>query len=126
MGMLTPGSGCAQEYGIKLGTLLIFALPNLISSRVVGDFLTALCLFALAPFAVLCGLGVPKMRLKNLKRAPKEYDWATCLSTLYWNMTGFDSASTFAGEVAQPHKTFPRALFAAVGTISLAYLLPLL
>ena len=41
-------------------------------------------------------------------------------------MTGFDSASTFAGEVAQPQTTFPRALFAAVATVTLGYLLPLL
>jgi len=124
--MFEPGSGCAVEYGIKLGILVLFCAPNLISSKVVGDFLTFLCLFALAPFAVLCIVGLPKMRAANLMRRPPMYDWATCLSTLYWNMSGFDSASTFAGEVEWPHKTFPRALFVAVGLVGLSYLCPLL
>ena len=41
-------------------------------------------------------------------------------------MSGFDSASTFAGEVERPHVTFPRALFTAVGLVCLSYLCPLL
>lgn len=123
--MFDSGSGCAVEYAIKLGILVMFCLPNLISSKVVGDFLTGLCLFALTPFAVLCVVGIPKMRASSLLRRPPQYDWATCLSTLYWNMSGFDSASTFAGEVERPHKTFPRALFVAVGLVGLSYLLPL-
>ena len=40
--MLDPGSGCALEYAVKLGTLALFCLPNAISSRVVGDFLAVL------------------------------------------------------------------------------------
>jgi amino acid transporter len=124
--MFEPGSGCALEYGIKLGILVFFCLPNLISSKAVGDFLTLLCVVALMPFAVLCAIGMPKMRVSNLVRKPRQYDWGTCLSTLYWNMSGFDSASTFAGEVEKPGSTIPRALFVAVAMVGLATAIPLL
>ena len=126
MCMFEPGSGCALEYVIKLGILVFFCLPNLVSSKAVGDFLTLLCVVALMPFVVLCAIGLPKMRVSNLVRKPRQYDWGTCLSTLYWNMSGFDSASTFAGEVEKPGSTIPRALFVAVAMVGLATAIPLL
>ena len=44
-----------------------------------------------------------------------------CRNLNYW-----DSVSTLAGEVANPHKTFPLALMLAVILVILMYLLPLL
>ena len=123
--MLDPGSGCALEYAVKLGTLALFCLPNAISSRVVGDFLAVLCLVAMLPFLVIACLSLPQWRSANFIRRPKHLDWATGVSTAYWNLSGFDSASTFAGEVEEPHKTFPRALFLSVAFIVTMYILPL-
>jgi hypothetical protein len=45
----------------------------------------------------------------------------TCRNLNYW-----DSVSTLAGEVANPHKTFPLALMLAVILVILMYVLPLL
>ncbi len=66
-----------------------------------------------------------------MDRAPKETShlslWSTdgllmsCRNLNYW-----DSVSTLAGEVANPHKTFPRALMLAVVLVILMYVLPLL
>ena len=42
------------------------------------------------------------------------------------NLNYWDSVSTLAGEVPMPHKTFPRALFAAVVLVVLTYALPLM
>ena len=44
-----------------------------------------------------------------------------CRNLNYW-----DSVSTLAGEVSQPRKTFPRALFIGVGLVVFMYLGPLL
>lgn len=44
-----------------------------------------------------------------------------CRNLNYW-----DSVSTLAGEVANPHKTFPLALMLAVILVILMYVLPLL
>ena len=123
--MFEPGSGCAVEYGVKLGTLALFCLPNAISSRVVGDFLAGLCLVAMLPFLAIAAVGVPQWRAHTFMHVPMKLDWATGLSTAFWNLSGFDSASTFAGEVDEPHKTFPRALFLSVGFIVTMYLVPL-
>jgi amino acid transporter len=43
-----------------------------------------------------------------------------------WNYSGFDNVSTFAGEVAEPQRNYPRAFAAALPLIVLCYLLPLL
>ena len=42
------------------------------------------------------------------------------------NLNYWDSVSTLAGEVANPHKTFPLALMLAVVLVILMYVLPLL
>ena len=47
-------------------------------------------------------------------------------NTLFWNLNFWDNASTLAGEVEQPQKTFPKALFSAGLLTCLAYLIPLL
>jgi amino acid transporter len=44
----------------------------------------------------------------------------------YRNLNYWDSVSTLAGEVPMPHKTFPRALCAAVILVVLTYALPLM
>lgn len=42
------------------------------------------------------------------------------------NLNYWDSASSFAGEVENPGKTYPRALFACVALVVLCYGLPIL
>ena len=46
---------------------------------------------------------------------------ACCRNLNYW-----DSVSTLAGEVPQPGKTFPKALFGAVVLVVTTYALPLI
>lgn len=48
------------------------------------------------------------------------------LSTVMWNYMGWDNVSTFAAEVNNPKRNYPRALFAALLLAIAAYLLPLL
>jgi amino acid transporter len=42
-----------------------------------------------------------------------------------WNFMGWDNASTFAGEVERPQRTYPRAMALAVGAVVVTYLLPI-
>lgn len=55
-----------------------------------------------------------------------EKNWSLFFNTLFWNLNFWDNASTLAGEVEQPQKTFPKALFSAGLLTCLAYLVPLL
>ncbi|KAI6678151.1 hypothetical protein NL676_038947 [Syzygium grande] len=45
---------------------------------------------------------------------------------MFWNLNYWDKASTLAGEVENPSKTFPKALFGAVVLVVGSYLIPLL
>jgi amino acid transporter len=41
-----------------------------------------------------------------------------------WNFMGWDNASTIAGEVDRPHRTYPLAMAGAVTLVAVTYLLP--
>src|SRR5207247_3617499 len=41
-----------------------------------------------------------------------------------WNHMGWDNASTIAGEVERPQRTYPKAMIAAVILVALSYVLP--
>jgi amino acid transporter len=48
------------------------------------------------------------------------------LATVMWNYSGWDNVSTFAGEVNDASRNYPRALMVAVPLTILAYLVPVL
>jgi amino acid transporter len=48
-------------------------------------------------------------------------DWGLYLNTLFWNLNYWDSISTLAGEVENPNKTLPKALFYALILVVSAY-----
>jgi amino acid transporter len=48
------------------------------------------------------------------------------LSTLVYNYSGWDNISTYAAEVEQPQRNYPRAIAIALLIVLLAYLLPVL
>jgi amino acid transporter len=52
--------------------------------------------------------------------------WLPFLNIMFWNLNYWDTVSTLAGEVRDASRTFPRALFSALGLVVAAYLLPLL
>jgi amino acid transporter len=45
---------------------------------------------------------------------------------MFWNLNSFDSASCFSGEVNDPGRSFPRAMFWSVILVVCGYFLPLL
>ena len=51
--------------------------------------------------------------------------WPAMVSVAYWSLSGFDSVSTFAGEVEAPHRTLPRALLCGCLLMVVCYVLPL-
>jgi amino acid transporter len=48
------------------------------------------------------------------------------LATVMWNYSGWDNVSTFAGEVNNASRNYPRALMVAVPLTIMAYLIPVL
>ena len=88
----------------------------------------ALGLVSLAPFVLMAGLAAPMVRPRRWTavQVKGSKDWRLFLNTLFWNLNYWDSASTMAGEVERPERTFPRALAVAVVLIAASYLLPLM
>lgn len=113
-----------------LALLLLTAILTFLNYRglhIVGFSAIALTVFSLSPFVVLSVLAVPKIRpVRWLAGDVKGTDWRVYLNSLFWNLNYWDKVSAVAGEVEEPGRVFPRAIFGAVGLVVASYLVPLL
>nr|TKV95883.1 hypothetical protein SEVIR_9G391600v2 [Setaria viridis] len=116
--------------GARVATIVTFnvalTLLNCTGLSVVGWTAVALGLAALSPFLLMVAVALPKIRPRRWGTTARVKDWKLLLNTLFWNLNGWDSVSTMAGEVERPGRTFPAALVSAVCIGSLGYLLPLM
>lgn len=113
---------------IGLAMITICTLLNIAGVRVVAA--TSLWLFVLlsAPFAIIVVLAPFKMGALAGAATPPTTSTVGLMGGLLiamWNYMGWDSASTIAGEVHQPKRTYPRAIFLAVLVVALSYILPI-
>ncbi|GLT82395.1 hypothetical protein SLE2022_007780 [Rubroshorea leprosula] len=121
-------SGVPRYIAILVSTLVLSFL-NYTGLVIVGYAAVTLGVVSLLPFILLTVISIPKIkpsRWLSLGQEGVEKDWALFFNTLFWNLNFWDNASTLAGEVEQPQKTFPRALFSAGMLTCLSYLVPLL
>jgi amino acid transporter len=95
--------------------------------HVVGEAAIAMTIFTLLPFFILCVLGAPHVHPANWFKVDLDaVQWLPFLNVMFWCLNYWDSVSTVAGEVANPGRTFPRALGAAMALVVASYLTPLL
>ncbi|TVU03819.1 hypothetical protein EJB05_50628, partial [Eragrostis curvula] len=95
--------------------------------HLVGLSALALTAFSLSPFVALTALAVPKIRPSRwLAVDARAVDPRGFFNSMFWNLNYWDKASTLAGEVEEPRRTFPKAVFGAVALVVGAYLVPLL
>ncbi|CAN4112588.1 unnamed protein product [Withania somnifera] len=116
---------------IKSGVpALASGLPRTIVILVLIIALTYLnyrAIFTLLPFAIMGVIALPMLDpsrwfvvyLENVQ-------WGLYFNTLFWNLNYWDSVSTMAGEVENPGKTLPKALFYAITLVVSGYFFPLL
>ena len=112
---------------VGLAVVATCVILNIAGVKVVST--TSLWLFfALsAPFMVIVGLAPFKIgALANAVTQPttSTVDIIGGLLIAMWNYMGWDNASTIAAEVERPQRTYPRAMLAAVGIVSLTYIVP--
>ncbi|XP_077225280.1 amino acid permease family protein [Tasmannia lanceolata] len=108
---------------------LILSFLNYTGLTIVGYTAVALGVVSLFPFLLMAFISIPKIdphRWINLGQKGVKKDWSLFFNTLFWNLNFWDNASTLAGEVDRPQKTFPKALFSAGILTCLGYLIPLL
>ncbi|KAK8595866.1 hypothetical protein V6N13_000545 [Hibiscus sabdariffa] len=117
----------------------MLSLLNYTGLVVVGYTAIALGVITLLPFILLALISIPQIdpsRWLSLSQNPSRWlslsqdrvqtNWSLFFNTLFWNLNFWDNVSALAGEIDQPQKTFPKALFSAGMLTVLAYLVPLL
>ncbi|KAI3986919.1 hypothetical protein MKX01_014620 [Papaver californicum] len=113
-------------------TTIVLSFLNYTGLTVVGWVAVGLGVVSLMPFIIMSLIAIPKIkpqRWLSLGTNGRDFgknDWNQYLNTLFWNLNFWDNASTLAGEVENPQKTFPRALFSAGLIACFGYLIPLL
>jgi amino acid transporter len=103
-------------------------------ARAVGGNAVVSGVLVLLPFVILAIAGLAKSGAPRgawsavttgLAGGPDAGLLALGLSVVLWNYSGWDNVSTFAGEVTEPQRNYPRAFLVALPLIVLCYLLPL-
>ncbi|KAL8138795.1 hypothetical protein V2J09_004796 [Rumex salicifolius] len=94
---------------------------------IVGWVAVLLGAVSILPFAVMALISIPKLKPSRWVVVDLHgVNWGLYLNTLFWNLNYWDSISTLAGEVENPRKTLPKALFYALIFVVAAYFFPLL
>lgn len=126
VGRLSPTLGA---HPVAIGALVIAvgAACNLAGAWAVGEQSAIMTGLLLAPFAALAALATfgghapPAAAAPPLDPTP---DLAGGVVIAMWNYMGWDNATTIAGEVERPQRTYPIAILGAVALVTLTYVLP--
>lgn len=121
-------SGAPHYFAILASTSMLSFL-NYTGLTIVGYTAVTLGVVSLCPFIVMSLISIPHLnpaRWVSLGEKGVEKDWRLFFNTLFWNLNFWDNASTLAGEVENPQRTFPKALFAAGILTCLGYFVPIL
>jgi amino acid transporter len=118
----------AWGVGIGLAMIAVCVLANLRGARTVGGSSVLFTFVLLGPFAVLTVLALARPAPPPAGEAvtPTGADFLAGVLVAMWNYMGWDNASTIAGEVERPQRTYPLAMLTAVLLVALTYVLPVL
>ncbi|XP_072985466.1 probable polyamine transporter At1g31830 [Typha latifolia] len=125
-GVPALGAGAPRTFAV-LGLTAALTYMNYRGLTIVGWLAVCLGVFSILPFVVMGLIAIPRLRpARWIAVDLRSVDWNLYLNTLFWNLNYWDSISTLAGEVENPTKTLPKALFYAVILVVVGYLYPLL
>jgi amino acid transporter len=84
----------------------------------------------LAPFGLLALLGFTQIEWQALGvRTPisaiSPIEFVTFLNIMFWNLNSWENCSVLSGEISNPQRTLPKAIFLALIITVLGYLVPL-
>ncbi|CAK9146889.1 unnamed protein product [Ilex paraguariensis] len=120
------GGGLLRVIAV-LALTVVLTYMNYRGLTIVGWVAVLLGVFSILPFLVMGLISIPKITPSRWLVADLHHvDWNLYLNTLFWNLNYWDSISTLAGEVENPKKTLPKALFYALILVVLGYFFPLL
>ena len=111
--------------GMAVGAAVIAAcaLWNIRGAPAVGNASLVMGAALLAPFAVMSVAAL--LKPAAAVHAPLHHPALVAgIMVCMWNYMGWDGASTVAGEVDRPQRTYPRAMLLAVLLVTVSYLIP--
>jgi len=127
LGRLWPPAAQGAN-GIWIGVAFVSAclVWNLFGARAVGEGSLVLGALLLSPFVVIVTLALVRHAAagNGAAAAPIHTDWLAGILVAMWNYMGWDNASTVAGEVENPQRTYPRVMLLAVAAVTLSYVIP--
>jgi amino acid transporter len=119
--------GDSLSLWISLGLIAACVVINLLGIRPVGAGSVAMTLAMLLPFAALAAIGFflhPQAAAATASAPVVKIGWASGVYAVIWNYMGWDNASTIAGEVDRPQRTYPLAMLASVLLVAATYVIP--
>jgi amino acid transporter len=125
---LWPGVASGNNaWRIGLGIIVACAAVNILGIRVVGHVSVALTTALLLPIAVLSAMAlVAPSGPATASAQPGHADILGGILIAMWCYSGWDDASTIAGEVDQPQRNYPLVLVGVLVLALLIYTLPVL
>lgn len=131
-------------FTVAITTVLSFV--NWTGLEIVGNLSIVVCIISMSPFIILCLMAIPRLDVSRWLVMPEagiELDddysggflpeptfggvmWRPLLNSLFWNLNSFDVGASFAGEVRDPERVFPRAMFLSIVFVSVSYLVPIM
>jgi amino acid transporter len=121
------GGGTLSTW-IGIGLIVVCVGINLAGIRLVGAGSLAMTLALLLPFAVVVVLALcchPQAAASGAASAPPmKMNWVDGMLVVMWNYMGWDNASTIAGEVDRPQRTYPLAMLLSVLLVAATYVIP--
>jgi amino acid transporter len=122
---LAPVLGTAGKRAALVAVLALLAAGNARGVRGVSRFNAVATVAKLLPLLLLVGAGLFAMRAENLRwtAAPQAGAVARASVLLIFAFLGVEAALVPSGEVRDPARTVPRAIFIAMGAVALLYVL---
>jgi amino acid transporter len=128
LGVLAPAM-VAGWHGAAIATALVLACLgwNMRGAKSVGDGSIGLGALMVSPFAVLTMVGLwhAHHAVGAIAVHPANPAIMGGVLVAMWNFMGWDNAGTFASEVKNPQRTYPRAMITTLLIIIASYLLPI-
>jgi len=109
----------------ELALVIACCLWNLCGAPAIGEGSVTLFVLLMAPFVVLIILGL--LHGSHWSHAAGSFSGgsiSTAVIVALWNYMGWDNASTIAGEVENPARTYPLAMITTAIVVAVSYILP--
>jgi amino acid transporter len=115
--------------GMLIGAAVVAACVvwNLAGARAVGTGSVLLGILLLSPFLLIVIFALvrhPALGATPVTAGGAQGGLLAGIMVAMWNYMGWDNASTVAGEVENPQRTYPRVMMAALAATVLSYVIP--